>query len=70
MVTLVPQVRSPLQRAPVRKKLLGAPRQLEAGVHGLAQHQELFGPLLLGGLPLVRRGQHPLILVGLQLFEL
>ena len=70
MVTMVPQVRSPLQRAPVRKKLLGAPRQLEAGVHGLAQHQELLGPLLLGRLPLVRRGQHRLVRVGHQLLEL
>ena len=70
MVTMVPQVRSPLQRAPVRKKLLGAPRQLEASVHGLAQHQELLGPLLLGGLPLVRRGQHRLVRVEHQLLEL
>jgi hypothetical protein len=53
----------------VRTQLLGAPRQLEAGVHRLAEHQALPRPLLLGRLQMVRR-QHTLVPVGRQLVEL
>ena len=63
------KVWAPLQWSLVRAQLLGAPRQLEAGLHRLAEHQALPRPLLLGRLQMVRR-QHAVVGVGRQLVEL
>ena len=60
-MTVDVQVWSPLQWSLVRSQLLGAPGQLEAGLHRLAQHQALPRPLLLGRLQMVRR-QHLVVL--------
>merc|ERR1711981_1104036 len=60
---------APLQWSLVCAQLLGAPRQLEAGLHRLAEHQALPRPLLLGRLQMVRR-QHAVVGVGRQLVEL